>query len=117
MNGVYNETLVDLFAMAFFANMQPFIVFIFLLGMIIKWGLLKYFLIRRYNYPEKYHKIVFDNVVIFLKYLPLMLGLGMATTLIISDPESERSYLYIPSGICIGFTILNRIFNIDFLIV
>lgn len=105
MNKTYTQVLVDLLHMAFFATMQPFIILIFLIGNIVKWCLLRYLLLRRYNYPKRYHRMVFDQVLTILKLLPIFLGCGMIVTIVTANRIVSHWYLFIPSGVCllIGF--------------
>lgn len=88
MSESYTQILVDLFHMAFYAPIQPVIIIIFLIGLVVKWCLKRYLLFNRYNYPKLYHRMVFTHAKTLLKFLPIFLGLGMVTALLVSDPNA-----------------------------
>ena len=94
--------------MSFFSVMQPFIALIVCLGLGLLYFVKRYLLIRRYNYPKMVDKKVYESALSLLSYIPLIHGLGMAITIVITyDDYISQISLWIPCGVCLLFGFLN----------
>lgn len=78
MTGSYVYLAGGLIYASFNSLLQPLILAILLVSTIIFYHLKKYLLLRRYNAPEMLSKLVFDNVLMVLSYVPVFQAVGGA---------------------------------------
>jgi hypothetical protein len=93
--------------MSFFASMCPFIIIIYSIGFVAIYFLKIYLLMRRYDYPQLLDKTIFIGGIKIIKIIPILIGLGMMVTIIIT--YDNYSKLFIPSAICIFLGLINII--------
>lgn len=61
---------------AFYCTLQPFIMFLATLGTTLFFLVKKYLLLRRYTAPKMLSKLVFNNALVGLSYVPVFYAIG-----------------------------------------
>jgi hypothetical protein len=85
--------------------LQPVILIILFVGTLLFYHIKKYLLLRRYQAPEMLSKLVFDNVLMSLNYVPIFHALGgLLLTLFIFN---VRLHLFVPSCVSLFLALIN----------